>query len=140
MKRILALTLVLLMCAASALAEIDLSGMTWDELVALERQVQMAMWASDEWQEVEVPIGAYEVGVDIPEGYWTISTDGIAMVRWGSSLDEYNVNIDFKDYINSSALDEETSVSWQLKSGTFIVVDFGSVIFTPYTGSSLGFK
>lgn len=52
---------------------IDLSAMSFDELLALRQQVNMAIWQSDGWQAVEVPAGMYQVGVDIPAGKWTIT-------------------------------------------------------------------
>ena len=78
MKRILALILTMSALAAiplSAHAEekkIDLSGLTYNELVELKDQINLAIWECDEWQEVEVPQGIWKVGEDIPAGHWTI--------------------------------------------------------------------
>ena len=33
-------------------ADIDLSGMSYEELVALKDRINLAMWESDEWEEV----------------------------------------------------------------------------------------
>ncbi len=75
MKRILGLavaTILALIMTATTFADIDLSGMTYDELVALKDQINLAIWNSEEWQEVEVPQGVWEVGADIPAGKWEI--------------------------------------------------------------------
>ncbi|MBO7251285.1 MAG: hypothetical protein J6V25_01535 [Oscillospiraceae bacterium] len=51
---------------------IDLSDMTYNELVALKDQINLAIWNSQEWQEVTVPQGVWKVGEDIPAGHWTV--------------------------------------------------------------------
>ena len=53
MKKLVALVLAIVLSAGIALAEgIDLSGMSYDELVALKDRINLAMWQSDEWQMV----------------------------------------------------------------------------------------
>ncbi len=51
----------------------DLQGLSFNELLALREQINLAIWNSNEWQCVEVPAGNYTIGIDIPAGYWTIS-------------------------------------------------------------------
>ena len=63
-KLALTLALLLTLTLVPAHAEIDLSGMTLAELMELSQQVTMAMWETEEWEEVEVPIGVYEIGVE----------------------------------------------------------------------------
>lgn len=157
MKRILAMLLVLLLLTpALALAEVDLSGMTYDELVTLKDHINKAMWESQEWQEVTVPQGVYSVGADIPEGHWNISAaqGQTVTVRWGTKLNDAGTDVDVDwnggiyeyetlvsptyDYYQAS---DRTAVDFDLKDGQFVVVDYGQAVFTPYTGKpSLGFK
>ena len=153
-KRIIALVLALILIAPAALADVDLSGMTFEELLELQRQVTAAIWASDGWQEVTVPTGVYEVGVDIPAGYWTIRPiDGdTAIVKWGDVLNEIRTDtawsectIFVREQITSptdsySKYNSVESVSWNVFEGTYIVIEDGAVIFTPFTGHNLGFK
>ena len=70
MKRFLSLLVALLLLfPAAALAQIDLSGLSYDELVALKDQINKAMWESKEWQEVTVaPRGVYEGRRGYPRG------------------------------------------------------------------------
>lgn len=155
MKRIV--TLLLLLCALSipALAEVDLSGMTYDELVALKDQINLAMWSSQEWQEVTVPQGVWEIGEDIPEGHWTIKpADGVwTSVQYGSVLDTNGKELSYRsdDYYSetmvspSSRVYEEgkdpTQIDIDAKAGAYICIDNGDAVFTPYAGKpSLGFK
>ena len=125
MKKLIAILLaVLTLGSASALAQvsgtnqssaaIDLSGMSYDELVALKDQINLAMWESEDWQEVTVPQGVYEVGVDIPAGHWTIKaseTDSYASayIKCGKTLDETKKDLEWDDYYVSESLVNEKS-------------------------------
>lgn len=156
MKRVFTLFFVLLFLAGTATADIiDLSSMSYKELVALKDQINLAMWNSQEWQEVTVPRGVWLVGVDIPAGHWTIKAKvSSAYVQIGTVLDATKQEIDiFKsDWFFSEALyhpndiffEEGTSrieIDLELQNGTYIVIDHGDAIFMPYTGKpNLGFK
>ena len=152
LKNGIAAALVALLIAPSAHAAVDLSGMTFDELLALKEQINAALWASDEWQEVTVPAGVYEIGKDIPAGHWTIRpVDGeTARVYWGSSLDESKTDIPLLslytyEQITSPAdtyakYNNIESVSWDLTAGSFVVIKDSAVVFSPFAGIDLGFK
>lgn len=156
MKRLVCVVLLLSLLALPVCAEVDLSGLSYDELVALKDRINLAIWASAEWQEVTVPQGVWEVGVDIPAGYWTITAaEGLkAHVCWGDKLNGAKTDIDpwasdvyETGYICSPSHryytpgDDRTSVSWELKAGQYIVIDSGTAVFSPYSGKpSLGFK
>lgn len=155
MKRIITLVLVLLCLAGVASAEAaDLSGMSYEELVALKDKINLAIWNSQEWQEVEVPQGVWVVGQDIPAGKWTIkAADGItAFVYWGDMLDESGMGLSYDgDVFECDNLysvnyryyekGDRTEVTWDLKNGDYFIVDDGIALFTPYSGKpSLGFK
>lgn len=153
MKKLLVLCLCsLLLAMPLAHAEIDLSGLSFDELLALKEQINLALWASEEWQEVTVPAGVYEIGVDIPAGHWTIRpVDGhTAYITWGPKLEEGGTEVDIWTRYSSEQITSPTdsyakynnveSASWKLTDGTFIVIENSSVVFTPYAGANLGFK
>lgn len=145
MKRILLLVLVFLMAfSACVYAEsIDLSGMTDDELLALQDRIadELECRGSAELpKEVEVPKGVYAVGEDIPEGYWTITCkDAMSMLEWGTELDEYGANFRPGKRIDLATLMKGESLSWDLKAGTYVIIDVGVVVFTPYQKTDLGF-
>ena len=154
MKKLALFLLMFTLMTAPALAEVDLSGMSYDELVALKDQINLAIWQSDTWQEVEVPAGLWIVGEDIPAGKWTIkAADGItAYIKWGDKKDESGTDITYGGNVNESEIvtsvtykryekGDVTEVSWDLKDGQYFVVDSGIALFTPYAGKpSLGFK
>lgn len=158
MKRIIAGVLALLLLApAFALAEVDLSGMTFDELVALRERIDRAMWECEEWQAVTVPQGVYQVGADIPAGHWSIAAaEGqSASVAWGTKLNQTGTDVDvdwddngfyeYESIVNPSyayyQASDRTEVDFDLKEGQYFAVQYGQVVFTPYKGKpTLGFK
>ena len=155
MKKLVALLTLCALLTVPALAEIDLSGMSFDELLALKEQVNRALWDSEEWQEVVVPAGAYTVGKEIPAGYWTIApvASGMGMVdiTWGKNFDESGTRVEFMSMFTTAMLLSESlqssvnmnsvsSVSWDLIEGTVLTIANGSVTFTPFTGNEFGFK
>lgn len=163
MKRFSALVLSLLLILglsvpafAVSAADIDLSGLSYEELVALKDRINLAIWESEEWEEVEVPIGVWEIGADIPAGHWTIAAaDGVwcsisrsrALDSTGKDTDWGTGNNYFSEVLthpNSSTYDPKSdpvSVDLVLSEGEYFVVDNGNVVFTPYAGKGdLGFK
>lgn len=151
-RRIAALILVLTLLTPAALADIDLSGMTLAELIELRRQVNLAIMQTDEWQEVEVPAGVYEIGVDIPAGKWTISAvpGGFSLVKTTDGLNElgsdYGGDYSYIESENIFAHDcsvyrpgRPESVTWALQEGSYFIAT-KAVIFTPYAARDLGFK
>lgn len=136
-------------------AEIDLSAMTYEELVELKDKLNLAMWNSEEWQEVTVPQGVWEVGEDIPEGKWTVKAADRAYSRIVvcNKLNKLKTGMDSKqkEYINEVVVSSTRpmynensfaeSVNIDLTEWKYVIIDKGSVVFTPYEGkASLSFK
>lgn len=159
MKRFLAFLFALFLAAPVAVAEdIDLSGLTYAQLVALKDRINLAMWQSGEWQEVTVPQGVYVVGEDIPAGHWSIKCAGSyfgkievcdVLDSTGKDVNPYSRNSryywDEEVYNPAHMLYSEhndlAECDIELKAGMYVVVKYSSLIFTPYTGKpSLGFK
>jgi|GEM_PF-1913208 len=139
MKKIITFILALIVCATSAVAEFDLTGMTLEELIQLQQQVQLAMWVTDDWQEVEVPVGIYEIGVDIPAGKWTMTSTDISSLTYGKRTNEFFTDVD--DLIEyESFYSSDESITWNLVEGTFLQISSNPFVFTPYTAPKLGFK
>ena len=73
MKRFLCVLFVLVLLPVVSLADLpDLSGLSFDELLQIRDQINLAIWNSQQWQEVSVPPGVWEIGVDIPSGHWSV--------------------------------------------------------------------
>lgn len=143
MKRALCILIVLLIalplpCLASE--NIDISSMTFDELISLRDKITKEITSRPEWKDVTVPAGVYEIGTDIPAGHWTISYNGniLAMVTYGKSLNASKTDIDDWDVLQMLN-PENKSMSIELKAGYHIVIQGASVSFTPYIRPSLGF-
>ena len=91
------LTLAMLLIVMSSFADdIDLSNMSIEELATLRDRCQAEIMKSDKWQEVTVPAGVYQIGKEIPAGYWTIRpVEGdTAELTWGTALNESGASVD----------------------------------------------
>lgn len=136
----------------------SLSAYSYEDLVSLKEQINLAMWKSKEWQEVTVPQGVYKVGEDIPAGHWTVKCAGSyfgeievcdVLDATGKDVNPYSRNSVFfwdeQVYNPSHAMyNEKNNLSECdiiLKDGLYVAIKYCSLIFTPYTGKpSLGFK
>ena len=156
MKRVLSLLIVLSLFPVIALADLpDVSGLSFDELIELRHQVNIALWKSEEWQEVVVPIGVYKIGEDIPVGKWTISSADTSdysdiYLMYTDVLDASGMDISFSGSIayyttiagkSSESMDEPKSVDLDCKKNCYIIIKYGPALFTPFVGKpDLGFK
>lgn len=136
MKRFFALLFVLVCVTCAAAAETDLSSMSYDELLALQKAVVFELMSRPEWKEVEVPAGSWTVGVDIPEGAYSLTNYSKNSVHFSVWRKE------FEDYSNDGLIYNEllrlgTSYGKiELKKGW--VINFGSpIVFAP--PASFGF-
>lgn len=158
MKRLITLFLILTMIIpAAALADLpDISGLSYEELVQLKDQINLAMWNSQEWQRVLVPKGIWEIGADIPEGHWTMTPNGshVGMYVYVDAVDSTGAQPDpdcdvwdaywvsterlSKDVWKDSEMLHELSLN--MAAGMFIVLPCDTY-FTPYAGKpDLGFN
>lgn len=154
MKKLLALILILVCVTSFAAAEsIDLSGLSFAELVALKERINLAIWNCQEWQEVTVPQGLYVVGEDIPEGTWTIraATDHFTVIKFGDTLEANGIEVAYsKNYGSGEAYSTESRLTresdpleftFTAKKGDYVQVDYAPALFTPFAGKpDLGFK
>lgn len=158
MKKLITIILILaLFMPAAALADVDLTGMTYEELVKLKDQINLAIWNSQEWQEVTVPVGLWTIGEDIPAGHWSIclkedSPQNFVAFTYTDLLDEsgkdagnrFDAKIYYYGQLGKPGYKDgkyADSIDIELKEGTYLIVEYGPVIFTPYAGKpDLGFK
>ena len=89
MKKIICIIVLAVMLPVIALAD-DLSAMSYDDLIALSRQLTAEIMSRPEWKEVEIPAGNWEVGKDIPVGFYSITaTADYSMVRLEDKDEHY---------------------------------------------------
>lgn len=154
MKKLITVILILaLALPVASFADLpDISGLSYDELVQLKDKINLAIWNSQEWQEVDVPEGTYLIGEDIPAGHWTIKPyqNTLCTVFYFNLLDKYGKNpaIGWEGWSRMIA-DSSKYTDWEkyakqcdavFEEGMYVQVT-GRVYFTPYTGKpDLGFK
>lgn len=129
MKRFLSLLLILVCITGIAAAE-DLSGLSFDELLALRSAVEHEIISRPEWKEVTVPSGTWYVGSDIPAGIYSISatsSGGYIRIRRNGRL---IISQGIRDDANKFGRIE-------LVKGDTVEIERGSLIFAPAKG--LGF-
>lgn len=153
MKRIISLLFCLLLVFSISAAEApDLSAMSFNELVALRDQLNLAIWNSREWQEVTVPAGVWQIGEDIPAGHWTIRPlpGTYVSVAYCDILDDYGKSVGIGWHGWGGCLTgrsdsditagEPREVDLDMVAGMYFI-NHGTVIFTPYAGKpDLGFQ
>lgn len=136
MKKVILLVMALLLVGALASAEVDLSGMTYEELVELRDQLDKSIWAMDEWEYVQVPGGDYDVGVDIPAGRWTLvgvdSYSEIKVCESRAQKDDYVAEIVYE------SLSHNQHYNITLEDGQYIQIS-GTIAFQHYLGAGLRF-
>lgn len=164
MKKLISFLIALvILLAPCALAEIDLSGLSFAELIELRDRIQQELFTRDEWQAVLVPQGLWKVGEDIPAGSWrlicgvqkeTTSLSDYAYVRIGTELRDNGAelsgisswNYEFKlynPYNKYFKAGDMTEYSVTLKAGQYVFIDPDDdpVLFMSYIGKpTLGFK
>ncbi len=139
---VLLLTAFILISSLSAFSEeaVSLDGMSYPELLELQKQLNTALWSSNEWKEVTIPVGIYEIGVDIPSGRYSIRTyeknpkyhyyfriyDTYESALKGGPKDSlYSIELTYFDDVMNLTLLE----------GTYINISVYPVVFSPYVPS-----
>ena len=148
------LLLIAVLCASAAAEDVDFSGMSFDQLVALRERLNLAIWNSQDWQEVSVPAGTWEIGKDIPAGHWTIRVAAAELTVFyvyyfqvpGATGMEPDYLYPFflqqiaSEDLNQYGHDLAVSVDLDMQDGWFFRCE-GTVVFTPFAGKpDLGFK
>ena len=146
MKKLVALAMVLLLALSFSYGSAEVKfddGIPLSQKQAILLTVLESMWQSDEWQRVEVPAGVYEVGVEIPEGEWTISNDDMFIVRIGPHLNETKTEIDYQGMKFGNLIDMDdykNGLTANLIKGDYIYLSDAVVFTTPIKGQGFVFK
>lgn len=128
-KRIVAGAMaVALLLGGSALADVDLSGMSYEELIALHSQVIEAMADSEEVVSFRAEPGEYIVGVDIPVGSYSVRAvegEKFCVVTVDAVSGNWRVNESFR------SSDEPAKVIGQLilEEGEKVKIRDGAALF-----------
>ncbi len=134
MKRLVCLVLALVCLGSFAIADsVDLSSMSYDDLITLQKSIVKEIMSRPEWKEVKVPAGTWKVGEDIPAGTYGVSTKGmlVTMSVYKSESKE------FTDLEGMHVLSSDESLGKLVLKDGWVVEITSEVIFTP--PMSLGF-
>lgn len=159
MKKVFCVALVVCCLLAGAMADgVDLSALSFDQLVALRQDCQREMMTRDEWQEVIVPQGDYRVGVSIPAGKWVVRCAddyrssyeaSFTWITWGASKPENFYIRDSKGRVeiynpnNQYYEGGPTEFVIEVEEGDWVSIkgDYNKAVFSTWMGEpDLGFK
>lgn len=143
MKKMICALMIALLLPCVCMAEIDLSGMSYDELIELSKRVSSAMMEHEDFDSVVVPLGLFEVGVDIPEGTWYLSpTSTLSSIVYGTTIAEDGNSIDKYDGDGHETLIQSGDLyKITLKNGYYVEIRYSPMEFTTDVGGyGLGFK
>lgn len=137
MKKIIsfALVLIMILSVSVSFAEVNLSELSYDELLTLQKELTKEIISRPEWKEVNVPVGNWKVGEDIPAGYYCIKTNekSCLVAIWRKAIDDYsNKGL----YYNEIIKKDNPCGKIELVDGMIVTLS-NSAIFTP--PASLGF-
>lgn len=126
MKKMIALVCVLVMMPCMAMAEIDLSGLSVDELIALRTQIMSELFSRGEIKEAKVPAGEYIVGEDIPAGAYTVTTSSMMLM----------VAVDDGMSAIHTLMNGDSIGKLVLEDGQKLQINGGAAVFSVYQGIS----
>lgn len=97
MKKTLFLVMILCLLFSCSFAEdIDLTDLSFDELQVLQQRIEAEIVTRPEWKGVEVPIGCWRIGVDIPSGSYGIEIKDSKRIGnvyvWGYASQDFETN------------------------------------------------
>lgn len=138
MKKLVSiLVLVFLVVSSAAAEDINLSSLSFDQLVQLQSRITMEIMQRNEWQEVTVPAGIYEVGKDIPAGTWSLEMADKGMCEVllypNKAQSEQEFGFSLFDVVLSELLEKTTVGKLDMQNGNILQLS-GNVIFRPFTG------
>ena len=133
MKKLITVILILaLVLPAAALADLpDISGLSSDELIELNHQIQLLLFSEKLVQGIEVKQGKYIIGEDIPAGTYRIEITGI-----GGFYDLYEEPNGRKlsSGLTGSTYHVDGIGKLVLEDGNYLCFTNSTFIFYPYTG------
>ena len=137
MKKIIALAIIVIMAFSItiSLADTNLSELSYEELLTLEKNIEKEIMSRPEWKEVVVPAGTWTVGEDIPAGVYSFriyKNNSVVIHLWGAAVDDFDTN---GGMIISDYRDQDIG-KVELKDGNVLEISKPMIIAPPMT---LGF-
>ena len=134
MKKLITLLLILAMLPVIALADLpNISGLTDEELIELQRQIQLKLFSEKLIDGVKVSPGVYMVGKDIPEGEYRIeyrTEDKYSLATFSAYREE-----PFFSFVSILGYTRPTEIGKiELTDGVTVKIESDSLYFYGYSG------
>lgn len=134
MRKLITLLLIAaLFLPAAALADLpDISNLSSEELIELNRQIQLKLFSEKLLDGITVPSGVYTVGTDIPEGTYRI----VYHMPYDTAFCSFHLQ-EAEGGIYSTLLGFGSSTEIgkiYLRNNAYVSIDGGDVVFFPYAG------
>lgn len=125
MKKLLILLLAFGMLFPAALADgIDLSAMSFDELMELRQSLMLEIMSRPEWEETTLEAGTYYIGQDIPAGYYkAVAVNTFMEIKLYEGSREVDWYMVYGEDIGKLYLKD----GWRMETN-------GTIILSPYAG------
>jgi hypothetical protein len=133
MKKLIALILILaILVPAASLADLpDISGLTEDELLELNRKIQFRLFSEQLVNGIKVPPGTYIIGEDIPAGTYRIEITGGTGYY---DLNQENGGLLISSGLTGKAYDITEIGKMTFSDGNALKLVNSTFILYPYTG------
>lgn len=110
----------------------DISGLSSDELIELNHQIQMKLFSEKLVDGITVPSGVYTVGADIPEGIYRV----VYHMPYDTAFCSFYLQeAEGGTYSTLLGYGSSTEIGKIfLKNNAYVSIDGGDVVFFPYAG------
>jgi len=131
--RSIAVIVLVALLGSFAFAEslgVDLTALSFEELLTLRQEIDQLLLASDAYSEFTLAQGTFTVGTDFPEGTYTMTSPVLAAVGIfnGDPHDDANLEVMF------TVTKKENIEKIELKDGQIVTISGSNVTVATYTG------
>lgn len=133
MRKLITLILILAMfLPAIALADLpDISGLSHDELIQLNHQIQLRLFSEQLVNGVKVPPGTYTIGEDIPAGSYRVEVEGengmYAVYDANGEPTDSSLCGSFHDVLEFGKLILTEGTTFEIKYTTFVLYPYSGL-------------
>lgn len=139
-KRLIALVMMAIMgvsMIAIGVANADsvfaFEELNYGELVELYSKAGRAIWNTEKWSSVVVPIGLWQIEKDIPAGRWMIeAAENTSIdVVYGNKTMHGDVGVSYVDSIDDEHISVDEKFVISLEQNCYLEIKYGPARFTP---------
>ena len=136
MKKLFVILLITVMLLpVVSLADLpDISGLSEEELLELNHQIQLRLFSEKLVDGVTVPPGIYSIGVDIPAGTYRMEFPQATDIAIGLVMEYDNTKKVNCSYQIGEAVGVTSVGKMELHEGMTLEIDNCTAVFYPYAG------